>query len=145
MPSQKDLNANNSDVNNNDYLNSNDYYCYNKHLYAKIISNCENKFNILTNNTIGICDICKHEFYCGNELLVFDSAKVLNEYIEGVLNYKKDIVCVFGGVLSQIEMLANQIQYQFNHDLTDNVLLRGLKEQTKMIMENKKCKKTTKS
>ena len=60
-------------------------------------------------------------------------------------DYKKDIVCVFGGVLSQIEMLANQIQYQFNHDLTDNVLLRGLKEQTKMIMENKKCKKTTKS
>lgn len=92
MSNQKDLNSNNSDVNNNEYLNSNDYYCYNKQLYAKIISNCENKFNILTNNTIGICDICKNEFYCGNELLVFDSPKVLNEYIEGVLNYKKDIV-----------------------------------------------------
>ena len=92
MSNQKDLNSNNSDVNNNEYLNSNDYYCYNKQLYAKIISNCENKFNILTNNTIGICDICKNEFYCGNELLVFDSSKVLNEYIEGVLNYKKDIV-----------------------------------------------------
>ena len=38
MSNQKDLNSNNSDVNNNEYLNSNDYYCYNKQLYAKIIS-----------------------------------------------------------------------------------------------------------
>jgi hypothetical protein len=34
--------------------------------------------------------------------------------------------------------------YKFNHDLIDNVLMKGLGLQTKQIMENKICKNTTK-
>jgi len=43
-----------------------------------------------------------------------------------------------------IKELSKQINYKFNHDLLDNVLLRGLKVQTKQILENEKCKNTTK-
>lgn len=81
-----------------------------------------------------------------NEYNVFiNSYPEVNNKEELLDKYKQDVVCVFGNVLCEIEMLAKQIDYQFNHDLTDNVLLRGLKEQTKHVMENKKCKKTTKS
>ena len=57
----------------------------------------------------------------------------------------KELVVIFGTVLSDIEILAKQLDYRFNHDLTDNVLIKGLKVQTKNILENdKKCKNTTK-
>lgn len=56
----------------------------------------------------------------------------------------EDLMVVFGGVLSEINISAKQVDYKFNHDLIDNVLLKGLMMQTKTIMENKKCKNTTK-
>ena len=52
---------------------------------------------------------------------------------------------VFASVVNKISELAKELDYKFNHDLTDNVLLKGLKEQTKQIMEKNLCKKTTKS
>ena len=56
----------------------------------------------------------------------------------------KEIVIVLSSVLSRIGELAQQLDYKFNHDLLDNILLRGLSFHTKQIMENKKCKSTTK-
>lgn len=56
----------------------------------------------------------------------------------------QDIITVFASVLMRVAQLAKSLDYKFNHDLTDNVLLRGLSAQTRLIMENKKCKNTTK-
>lgn len=56
----------------------------------------------------------------------------------------KDILVVFAAVLTRINELAKTLEYRFNHDLIDNVLLRGLNVQTKNILENQKCKSTTK-
>ena len=64
---------------------------------------------------------------------------------ELVSNKENDLICVFGSVLSNIAEKARKLNYKFNHDLIDNVLLRGLSLQTKTIMENEKCKKITKS
>lgn len=55
-----------------------------------------------------------------------------------------DIIMVFSAVLTRIAELAKNLNYKFNHDLTDNVLFRGLSVQTKQIMENIKCKNSTK-
>ncbi len=56
----------------------------------------------------------------------------------------QDVEVVFGGILSQIYSGAKNVTYNFNHDLTDNILFKGIFEQTKNIMECKKCKNTTK-
>ena len=53
---------------------------------------------------------------------------------------QNDLIYIFGTILSDIEKLSNNIKYCFNHDLTDNVFIYGLKTETKRIMENKKCK-----
>lgn len=64
---------------------------------------------------------------------------------EALLKEKlKDILVVFAAVLTRINELAKTLEYRFNHDLIDNVLLRGLNVQTKNILENQKCKSTTK-
>ena len=57
---------------------------------------------------------------------------------------RADLIMVFSAILSSINELTRQLNYKFNHDLTDNVLLRGINVQTKNIMENNKCKNTTK-
>ena len=54
-----------------------------------------------------------------------------------------DIINIFGEVLANVEQANRQIKYRFNHDLLDNILLLGIKEQTKQVLENKKCKKNT--
>lgn len=56
----------------------------------------------------------------------------------------KDLVVVFGSILGDIAEKSKNIDFKFNHDLIDNILLRGLYLQTKTIMENKKCKNTIK-
>lgn len=63
---------------------------------------------------------------------------------ELIKKHGNEIIYVFYNVLELIVSNAKKIKYQFNHDLTDNVLLSGLKETLKQIMENKKCKNTTK-
>ncbi len=89
-------------------------------------------------------DFDKDKRKCEYNVFINSYPQVESKY-ELIEKYNQDVVCVFGNVLLEIEMLAKQLKYQFNHDLTDNILLRGLKEQTKHVMENKKCKKTTKS
>lgn len=56
-----------------------------------------------------------------------------------------DIALAFGTILNIVSIKAKELKYNFNHDLIDNVLTFGIKEQTKKVMENKKCRKTTKS
>lgn len=58
--------------------------------------------------------------------------------------YKNEIFYVFSTLLSDIEKDAKTLDYKFNHDLTDNVLIRGIKVQTKNVLENNKCKNITK-
>lgn len=55
-----------------------------------------------------------------------------------------DLVSIFGSIIGDIAERAKVLKYKFNHDLTDNVLMSGLRIQTKKIMENIKCKNTTK-
>lgn len=57
---------------------------------------------------------------------------------------RSDIEFVFVQTLSMIADSARQLEYKFNHDLTDNILFLGLRAQTKTIMECGKCKNTTK-
>lgn len=61
-----------------------------------------------------------------------------------VETHQQELIYVFSSVLSVIAQSAKNLKYNFNHDLIDNVLMRGLSVQTKYIMENKKCKNTTK-
>lgn len=56
----------------------------------------------------------------------------------------KSLFLIFGSILNDIEVLAKQLEYKFNHDLINNILMFGLKSQTKQVMENKKCKNITK-
>ena len=56
----------------------------------------------------------------------------------------QELIIVFASVVNKISELASKLDYQFNHDLTDNVLFRGIIAQTKRIMENQKCKNTSK-
>ena len=60
-------------------------------------------------------------------------------------NYSSDIVPIFASILEEIKGFSKQIDYKFNHDLIDNILIYGIREQTKKVMEVKKCKKTIKS
>ena len=57
---------------------------------------------------------------------------------------EEELKFTFGSVLNTISECACALNYKFNHDLTDNILLLGLRNQTKQILENKPCKKTTK-
>jgi hypothetical protein len=57
---------------------------------------------------------------------------------------QQELIYVFGSTLSVIAENAKKIEYKFNHDLTDNVLMRGLSMETKKVMENEKCKNSTK-
>lgn len=52
-------------------------------------------------------------------------------------NHKEEIEFCFANVLSNIFELNKQIKYNFNHDLIDNILFLGLREQTKKILEKK--------
>lgn len=63
----------------------------------------------------------------------------------GLLNEKRiELEEIFGTILSDIEHCSRQIEYKFNNDLINNILLCGLRAQTKKILENKKCGNTTK-
>ena len=56
----------------------------------------------------------------------------------------QDILVVFASVVGKINELTSKLEYKFNHDLIDNILYRGIISQTKNIMENEKCKNTSK-
>jgi hypothetical protein len=47
----------------------------------------------------------------------------------------QDLATIFGSLLSDIDVKVKNVDYKFNHDLIDNILLRGLFLQTKTVME----------
>lgn len=51
---------------------------------------------------------------------------------------------IFSAILSDITTFSSRIDYKFNTDLINNILLCGLTAQTKRILENKKWKNTMK-
>lgn len=55
-----------------------------------------------------------------------------------------ELSALFGSILVETGRLCDKIDFKFNHDLVDNILKRGLISQTKLIMENKKCKNISK-
>jgi hypothetical protein len=68
----------------------------------------------------------------------------INSKCELMEGHKQEIEEIFSTVLGEIFESANGLEYNFNHDLIDNITRYGLRAQTKNIMENKKCKKNTK-
>lgn len=67
-----------------------------------------------------------------------------NTKVQLVELHRGELENLFGDILSTVSFMAKDLNYHFNHDLIDNVLNRGLMVQTKKIMENDKCKSTTK-
>lgn len=78
----------------------------------------------------------------------FDKDRKNGNYNVFVLSYKdvkdkkelikekiSDLHLIFGVLMSDIIDCADKLSYNFNHDLTDNVLKNGLARQTKKIME----------
>ncbi len=63
---------------------------------------------------------------------------------EFVKKHSQEIIYTFSEIISTIEECAKNVKYNFNNDLIYNILVMGIKQQTKLIMENKKCKNTTK-
>ncbi len=60
---------------------------------------------------------------------------------EQLIKEKRDnLIFIFGSILTEIERLSNNVDYKFNHDLVNNILTYGLRNQTKHVLENKKCK-----
>ncbi len=57
---------------------------------------------------------------------------------ELIKDKNREIACVFGAILNEINEYSRLLTYNFNHDLIDNVLQRGILMQTKNIMESKK-------
>ncbi len=74
-------------------------------------------------------------------VITYSEEKNKEEFLK---NKSTDLNFIFGTVIENIRELTKKITYAFNHDLTDNILMRGLAVKTKQIMENKKCKKTSK-
>ena len=55
--------------------------------------------------------------------------------------HEKEMDYVFGTILQQIAADAKELKYAFNHDLTDNILNRGLGVKTKQVMTEQKINK----
>ena len=69
----------------------------------------------------------------------FSDCKTKKQLLE---KHGKDLIFIFATMISVISDSCKKLKYNFNHDLTDNILLLGLKCTLKEIMEDKKCKKT---
>ena len=80
----------------------------------------------------------------GNFNVFVNTYKDISDKQTLTIEKKNDLEFIFGGILSAVYANAKEISYNFNHDLTDNILYRGIFERTKKVMECKKCKKTTK-
>ncbi len=59
------------------------------------------------------------------------------------VRYEKELDYIFGTILQAIAEDGRKLKYGFNHDLTDNILFRGLGVRTKYVMQpcdGKKCR-----
>ena len=74
---------------------------------------------------------------------VFYNTYKCQTFDELLEKYKTDIEFVFGSIFGIISNSVKNIKFYFNHDLTDNILLKGLPQTTKKILNKEKnqCKK----
>lgn len=70
--------------------------------------------------------------------LSYPGVKTKKELLE---KHGKDVDYIFGTVLGAIAADSKKIDYGFNHDLTDNILTRGLAVKTKQVMDGVKRSK----
>lgn len=76
---------------------------------------------------------------CYNPIIAeYGSFDNLKEYKEKT---KKDLQFTFNCIYNVIEQELNKIYFNFNTDVLRNILLRGLKSRTNMLMESCKCSK----
>lgn len=78
-------------------------------------------------------DICKKNY----NVFVYSYPNIQNK-VTLLKEKQQDLIRVFGAILLNIANNASKLNYKFNHDLIDNILLKGLVLQTKTVMENKK-------
>lgn len=76
-------------------------------------------------------DIKKNNY---NVFTVCYGERTKKEFID---KNRRELEFIFGSILSDINDDAKALDYKFNHDLIDNILLCGLKEQTKKILGSK--------
>ena len=69
-----------------------------------------------------------------NPFVLAYGAKHKRELLE---NHGADINFIFGNIFSENALYVGQIEYNFNHDLTDNIILRGLPMQTQTVMQKR--------
>lgn len=69
-----------------------------------------------------------------------NSYKEIDTKVRLLKEKRREIEEIFYPILNEIGYLSTKLNYKFNHDLIDNILTRGLVEQTKNVMENKVCK-----
>ena len=71
----------------------------------------------------------------------YKDAKTKEEFLKTA---KDELQCIFSSVIGEMVENSAKIDYKFNHDLIDNVIMKGILSQTKKILEDEKCKNTTK-
>ena len=59
---------------------------------------------------------------------------------EAVCANKEEIDFIFDSLFADMRQRLSKIQFTFNHDLTDNIILRGIPIKTKQILCGKNCK-----
>ncbi len=64
-------------------------------------------------------------------------ASCQKELLEG--EHGEEVRFIFQSLFLDIQENLREIPLKFNHDLTDNILLRGLPKMTKQIMDGKNC------
>ena len=65
---------------------------------------------------------------------IYKDAKTKEELFDKNIS---DLEFIFSAILSDITEDAKALDYKFNHDLTDNILFNGIREQTKKVLGSK--------
>ena len=68
---------------------------------------------------------------------VFYNAFKTQTKAEAVEKNKEEITFIFDGIFAQMRTALNNIKFNFNHDLTDNIILRGIPIKTRAIVYGK--------
>ena len=67
-----------------------------------------------------------------------------SEVARVISNKNEDLIFVFKDISSSLIYYYDKLKMNFNRDLTDNIIKRGIAVKTNEIMEGKKCKKNIK-
>lgn len=74
---------------------------------------------------------------CYNPFVLAYGAKCREQLLQG--KYAEEVAYIFHSLFFDIRENLSHIEFRFNRDLSDNILLRGLPMMTKRIMEGKGC------